>query len=164
MADAHRLGRNVAAHAHGAEGLRWASEAGVDSIEHGHLMDDAAIATLKENGTYLVPTLFLTEYMQQNVERSDVPEYSKQKMRWIATVAQQNVKKAFDAGVKVAFGTDAAVYPHGLNAGEFHVYVKLGMTPLAAIQTATINAADLLGWTDQVGTLEPRQMGRHDRC
>src|SRR6266576_3417698 len=126
-ADAHRLGRRVAAHAHGAEGVRWASEAGVDSVEHGHLMDDAAIATLKKNGTYLVPTLFLAEYMQQNMERSDVPEFSKQKMRWIAGAAQQNVKKAFAAGVKVAFGTDAAVYPHGLNAGEFHVYVKLGM-------------------------------------
>jgi len=155
VADAHRLGRKVAAHAHGAEGVRWASEAGVDSIEHGHLMDDAAIATLKKNGTYLVPTLFLTEYMQQNMEHSDVPEYSKQKMRWIASAAQQNVKKAFDAGVKVAFGTDAAVYPHGLNAGEFHVYVKLGMTPLAAIQTATINASDLLGSKFNVGTLEP---------
>jgi len=155
VADAHRLGRKVAAHAHGAEGVRWASEAGVDSVEHGHLMDDAAIATLKKNGTYLVPTLFLTEYMLAHLEHSDVPEYSRQKMRFIAEAAQQNVKKAFAAGVKVAFGTDAAVYPHGLNAGEFHVYVKLGMTPLAAIQTATINAADLLGWTKQVGTLEP---------
>src|SRR6266700_250989 len=144
VADAHRLGRRVAAHAHGAEGVRWASEAGVDSVEHGHLMDDAAIATLKKNGTYLVPTLFLTEYMQQHMEHSDIPEYSKQKMRDVSAAAQQNAKKAFAAGVKVAFGTDAAVYPHGLNAGEFHVYVKLGMTPLAAIQTATINAADLL--------------------
>src|SRR6266705_1755763 len=155
VADAHRLGRRVAAHAHGAEGVRWASEAGVDSIEHGHLMDDAAIATLKKNGTYLVPTLFLTEYMQQHMEHSDIPEYSKQKMRDVSAAAQQNAKKAFAAGVKVAFGTDAAVYPHGLNAGEFHVYVKLGMTPLAAIRTATINAADLLGWKDRVGTLEP---------
>ncbi|HET8925180.1 MAG TPA: amidohydrolase family protein [Candidatus Acidoferrum sp.] len=155
VADAHRLGRKVAAHAHGAEGVRWASEAGVDSIEHGHLMDDAAVATLKKNGTYLVPTLFLGEYMLAHLEHSEVPDYSKQKMRDVAAAMQKNVKKAFDAGVKVAFGTDAAVYPHGLNAGEFHVYVKLGMTPLAAIQTATINAADLLGWTKQVGTLEP---------
>ena len=155
VADAHRLGRRVAAHAHGDEGVRWASEAGVDSVEHGHLMDDAAIATLKKNGTYLVPTLFLTEYMQQHMEHSDIPEYSRQKMRDVAAAAQQNAKKAFAAGVKVAFGTDAAVYPHGLNAGEFHVYVKLGMTPLAAIQAATINAADLLGWKDRVGTLEP---------
>ena len=154
VADAHRLGRRVAAHAHGAEGVRWASEAGVDSIEHGHLMDDAAIATLKKNGTYLVPTLFLTEYMQANLDRSNVPEFSKQKMRDVAAAAQINAKKAISAGVKVAFGTDAAVYPHGLNAGEFHVYVKLGMTPLAAIQTATINAADLLGWTKTVGTVE----------
>src|SRR5947209_15833995 len=155
VADAHRLGRRVAAHAHGAEGVRWASEAGVDSVEHGHLMDDAAIATLKKNGTYLVPTLFLTEYMQQHMEHSDIPEYSKQKMRDVAAAMQKNVKKAFDAGVKVAFGTDAAVYPHGLNAGEFHVYVKLGMTPLAAIQTATINASDLLGPKFAVGSLEP---------
>jgi imidazolonepropionase-like amidohydrolase len=155
VADAHRLGRKVAAHAHGAEGVRWASEAGVDSIEHGHLMDDAAIATLKKNGTYLVPTLFLGEYMEKNMDRSDVPEYSKQKMRDVIAAMRKNTAKAFAAGVKVAFGTDAAVYPHGLNAGEFHVYVQLGMTPLAAIQTATINASDLLGPKYLVGVLEP---------
>jgi imidazolonepropionase-like amidohydrolase len=155
VADAHRLGRRVAAHAHGAEGVRWASEAGVDSIEHGHLMDDAAIATLKKNGTYLVPTLFLGEYMEKNMDRSDVPEYSKQKMRDVIAAMRKNTGKAFAAGVKVAFGTDAAVYPHGLNAGEFHVYVQLGMTPLAAIQTATVNASDLLGPKYLVGALEP---------
>src|SRR2546427_2698600 len=154
VADAHRLGRKVAAHAHGAEGVRWASEAGVDSIEHGHLMNDESIATLKKNGTYLVPTLFLGEYMEQHMDKSDVPEYSKQKMRDVIAAMRKNTGKAFAVGVKVAFGTDAAVYPHGLNAGEFHVYVKLGMTPLAAIQTATINAADLLGWTKSVGTVE----------
>jgi len=155
VADAHRLGRKVAAHAHGAEGVRWASEAGVDSIEHGHLMDDAAIATLKKNGTYLVPTLFLSEYMEKNMDRSDVPEFSKQKMRDVMAAMRKNVGKAFAAGVKVALGTDAAVYPHGLNAGEFHVYVSMGMTPLAAIQTATVNASDLLGSKFNVGTLEP---------
>jgi imidazolonepropionase-like amidohydrolase len=155
VADAHRLGRRVAAHAHGAEGVRWASQAGVDSIEHGHLMDDAAVATLKKNGTYLVPTLFLGEYMEKNMDRSDVPEFSKQKMRDIIAAMRKNTGKAFAAGVKVAFGTDAAVYPHGLNAGEFHVYVQLGMTPLAAIQTATINASDLLGPKYLVGSLEP---------
>src|ERR1700676_2437229 len=155
VADAHRLGRRVAAHAHGAEGVSWASEAGVDSIEHGHLMDDAAIATLKKNGTYLVPTLFLGEYMEKNMDRSDVPEFSKQKMRDVIAAMRKNTGKAFAAGVKVAFGTDAAVYPHGLNAGEFHVYVQLGMTPLAAIQTATINASDLLGSKYLGGTLQP---------
>src|SRR6267142_3692261 len=154
VADAHRLGRKVAAHAHGAEGVRWASEAGVDSIEHGHLMDDAAIATLKKNGTYLVPTLFLGEYMETNMDRSDVPEFSKQKMRDVIAAMRKNTRKAFSAGVKVAFGTDAAVYPHGLSAGEFHVYVSLGMTPLAAIQTATVNASDLLGSKYLVGSLE----------
>src|SRR5467141_2651799 len=154
VADAHRLGRRVAAHAHGAEGVRWASETGVDSIEHGHLMDDAAIATLKKNGTYLVPTLFLGEYMEKNMDRSDVPEFSKQKMRDVIAAMRKNTGKAFAAGVKVAFGTDAAVYPHGLNAGEFHVYVSLGMTPLAAIQTATVNASDLLGSKYLVGSLE----------
>jgi imidazolonepropionase-like amidohydrolase len=154
VADAHRLGRKVAAHAHGAEGVRWASEAGVDSIEHGHLMDDAAIATLKKNGTYLVPTLFLGEYMEKNLDRSDVPEFSKQKMRDVIAIMRKVIAKAIAADVKIAFGTDAAVYPHGLNAGEFHVYVKLGMTPLAAIQTATLNAADLLGWKNKVGTVE----------
>src|SRR2546427_3668090 len=154
VADARRLGHRVAAHAHGAEGVRWASEAGVDSIEHGHLMDDAAIATLKMNGTYLVPTLFLGEYMEKNMDRSDVPEYSKQKMRDVIAAMRKNTGKAFAAGVKVAFGTDAAVYPHGLNAGEFHVYVSLGMTPLAAIQTATVNASDLLGSKYLVGSLE----------
>src|SRR5580700_8105319 len=90
VADAHRLGRKVAAHAHGAEGVRWASEAGVDSIEHGHLMDDAAVATLKKNGTYLVPTLFLGEYMEKNMDRSDVPEYSKQKMRDVIAAMRKN--------------------------------------------------------------------------
>src|SRR5437763_3900227 len=157
VVDAHRLGRRVAAHAHGAEGVRWASEAGVDSIEHGHLMDDAAVATLKKNGTYLVPTLFLGEYMEKNMDRSDVPEFSKQKMRDVIAAMRKNTGKAFAAGVKVAFGTDAAVYPHGLNAGEFHVYVQLGMTPLAAIQTATINASDLLGSKYLVGSLERGQ-------
>jgi len=154
VADAHRLGRKVAAHAHGAEGVRWASEAGVDSVEHGHLMDDTAIATLKKNGTYLVPTLFLGEYMEKNMDRSDIPEYSKQKMRDVIAAMRKNTGKAFAAGVKVAFGTDAAVYPHGLNAGEFHVYVSLGMTPLAAIQTATINASELLGPKFLVGSVE----------
>src|SRR5258705_10451621 len=133
VADAHRLGRKVAAHAHGAEGVRWASEAGVNSVEHGHLMDDAAIATLKKNGTYLRPTLFLTEYMQANLEHSGVPEFSRKKMRDVAAAAQQNAKKAFAAGAKAAFGPNAAVNPHGLKAGHLHVYVELGMTTLPGI-------------------------------
>ena len=154
VAEAHRLGRKVAAHAHGAEGVRWASDAGVDSVEHGHLMDDAAIAALKKNGTYLVPTLYLIDWHRENAARSNVPEFSRRKMQMVSDAAQGNVKKAIAAGVKIGLGTDAAVYPHGLNAHELGVYVRLGMTPLQAIQTATVNDADLLGWTDKIWTLE----------
>ena len=155
VADAHRLGRKVAAHAHGAEGIRWASEAGVDSIEHGSYIDDAAIATMKKNGTYLVPTLYLADWFLENAEKIGTPAELIAKGREVMPAARKNVARAFAAGVKVAFGTDAAVYPHGLNAHEFAVMVKLGLTPLQAIQAATINDADLLGWSDKVGTIEP---------
>jgi len=154
VAEAHRLGRKVAAHAHGAQGVSWASEAGVDSVEHGHLMDDASVAALKKNGTYLVPTLYLMDWHRENAARSNVPEYSLRKMEMVMQVGQKNVKKAMAAGVKIALGTDAAVYPHGLNAHEFGVYVRLGMTPLQAIQSGTLNGADLLGWSDKIGTIE----------
>jgi imidazolonepropionase-like amidohydrolase len=154
VADAHRLGRKVAAHAHGAQGVIWASEAGVDSVEHGHLMNDEAIATLKKNGTYLVPTLYLIDWQRENAAKANLPEYSRRKMELVSETAKNNIRKAIAAGVKIGMGTDAAVYPHGLNAHEIAVYVTLGMTPLQAIQTATINDADLLGWTDKVGTIE----------
>ncbi len=157
VADAHRLGRRGAAQAHGAQGIAGASVAGVDSIEHGSYMDDAAIRMMKSKGTYLVPTLYLSDWMQENAVKIGLPEMYAEKMRTIISVARGNIKRAFDAGVKVAFGTDAAVYPHGLNAREFAVYVKLGMTPLQAIQTATVNAADLLGWSDRIGSLEPKK-------
>jgi imidazolonepropionase-like amidohydrolase len=154
VTDAHRLGRKVAAHAHGAQGVIWASEAGVDSVEHGHLMNDAAIATLKKNGTYLVPTLYLVDWQREHAAQANLPEYAKRKMEMVSAIGKQNAKKAFEAGVKIGLGTDAAVYPHGLNAHELEVDVKLGMTPLQAIQTATINDADLLGWSDKIGTIE----------
>ena len=155
VAEAHRLGRKVAAHAHGAQGVQWASEAGVDSIEHGHLMNDASVSTLKKNGTYLVPTLYLMDWHKENAAKANLPDYVRKKMEMVSAQGQTNVKKAFAGGVKIGFGTDAAVYPHGLNAHEFVVYVRLGMAPLQAIQTATINDADLLGWSDKIGTLEP---------
>jgi len=154
VADAHRLGRKVAAHAHGAEGIRWASEAGVDSIEHGSYIDDAAIAVMKKNGTYLVPTLYLGDWFLENAEKMGTPAELIAKGREVMPAARKNVARAFAAGVKVGFGTDAAVYPHGLNAHEFAVMVKLGLTPLQAIQAATLNDADLLGWSDKVGTIE----------
>jgi len=154
VADAHRLGRKVAAHAHGAQGILWASEAGVDSIEHGSYIDDAAIAEMKKNGTYLVPTLYLSDWFMENAAAMHVPDFYLAKARAVMPAARKNIAHAFSSGVKVAFGTDAAVYPHGLNAHEFAVMVKLGLTPLQAIQAATINAADLLGWPDKVGSLE----------
>ncbi|HZR65682.1 MAG TPA: amidohydrolase family protein [Terriglobales bacterium] len=155
VADAHRLGRKVAAHAHGAQGVIWASEAGVDSVEHGHLMNDEAIATLKKNGTYLVPTLYLIDWHREHAAEANLPEFLKAKMEMVSRMGKGNIKKAIEAGVKIGMGTDAAVYPHGLNAHELAVYVSLGMSPLQAIQTATINDADLLGWTDKIGTLDP---------
>jgi imidazolonepropionase-like amidohydrolase len=155
VADAHRLGRKVAAHAHGAEGIRWASMAGVDSIEHGSYIDDAAIAEMKKNGTYLVPTLYLADWFLENAEKIGTPPDLIAKGKEVMPAARKNVARAFAAGVKVGFGTDAAVYPHGMNAHEFAVMVKLGLTPLQAIQSATINDADLLGWPDKVGTIEP---------
>jgi imidazolonepropionase-like amidohydrolase len=154
VAEAHRLGRKVAAHAHGAEGVRWASIAGVDSVEHGHLMDEDSIAALKKNGTYIVPTLYLMDWNRENLGKRNAPDYMLKKMQLVSAAGQNNLKKAFAAGLKVGFGTDAAVYPHGLNAHEFAVYVRLGMTPLQAIQTSTINDADLLGWSNRIGTLE----------
>ena len=152
VADAHRRGRRVAAHAHGAQGILWATEAGVDSIEHGSYINDEAIAEMKKRGTYLVPTLYLEDWM---VQHGKLPPYLQQKMIDVSAVAKKNVKHAYVSGVKIALGTDAAVYPHGLNAHEVEVYVRdLGMTPIEAIQTGTINAADLMGWTDRAGSLD----------
>ena len=153
VADAHRLGRKVAAHAHGAQAILWATNAGVDSIEHGSYLDDAGIAAMKAHGTYLVPTAYLIDWMQQY---GKLPAIYQQKMKDVSAVEKQNAIRAIKAGVKVALGTDAAVYPHGLNAHEIDVYVnQFGMTPLQGIQTGTINAADLMGWSDKVGELTP---------
>ncbi len=154
VATAHGLGRKVAAHAHGAVGIKYAVMAGVDSIEHGSFIDDEDIRLMKEHGTYLVPTLYLSDWFLENYKALGLSEGIIAKARVVMPAARENVAHAFHEGVKVAFGTDAAVYPHGLNAHEFAVMVKLGLTPLQAIQAATLNAADLLGWQDRVGTLE----------
>jgi imidazolonepropionase-like amidohydrolase len=155
VAEAHRLGRRVAAHAHGGEGIIWASEAGVDSVEHGSFIDDEGIATLKKNGTYLVPTLYLGYWLEQN-EATAIPEFSRAKAHEALPAARKNLARAAAAGVKIAFGTDAAVYPHGLNAREFNVYVTtLGMTPLQSLQTSLVNAVDLMGLQDHIGAIEP---------
>jgi imidazolonepropionase-like amidohydrolase len=151
-ADAHRLGRKVAAHAHGADAIKLATLAGVDSIEHGSYINDEDIKLMKEHGTYLVPTAYLVDWMNQY---GHLPALYQQKMIDVGTAMKANHKHAIQSGVKVALGTDAAVYPHGLNAHELDVYVnQYGMTPLAAIQSATLNAADLMGWANRTGALD----------
>jgi imidazolonepropionase-like amidohydrolase len=154
ITEAHRLHRKVAAHAHGAAGMKQAILAGIDSIEHGSYINDENMALMKERGTYLVPTLYLTDWFMENYKRIGVPQYMVDKAHQVMPVMRQNTTRAIKSGVKIAFGTDAAVYPHGLNGREFAVYVKLGMTPMQAIQSATLNAADLLGWSEQIGAIE----------
>jgi imidazolonepropionase-like amidohydrolase len=143
--EAARHGLKVAAHAHGTEGILAAVRAGVASIEHGSMLNDEAIALMKQHGTYLVPTAYLLTV----VDPAKMPPAIKAKMEQIIPLAQESHRKAIRAGVKIAFGTDAAVYPHGDNAKEFAVLVGYGMKPIDAIRTATLNAADLLGVTDR---------------
>jgi imidazolonepropionase-like amidohydrolase len=154
VTEAHRLNRKVAAHAHGASGIKQAILAGVDSIEHGSLINDEGIKLMKEKGTYLVPTLYLGDWALDNYQQLRLPSFVLEKMREVIPASRENLAHAFKAGVRVAFGTDAAVYPHGLNAREFNLMVKLGLTPMQAIQSATVNAADLLGWNSRIGALE----------
>lgn len=154
ISDAHRLGRKTAAHAHGGDGIKLSVLAGVDSIEHGSYIDEEGIKLMKEHKTYLVPTLYLGDWLIENAEAIKLPKPLLEKAKVVLPTARVNIGKAIKAGVPIAFGTDAAVYPHGLNAREFAVLVKLGMTPAQAIRTATVNAADLLGWSDKVGSIE----------
>lgn len=151
---AHGLGRKAAAHAHGALGIRNAVLAGVDSIEHGTYIDAECIRLMKEHGTYLVPTLYLLDWFPEHSKELGITPGVLEKARVVMESAGANIGAAMRAGVKVAFGTDAAVYPHGQNGHEFAAMTRRGLTPLQAIQAATVNAADLLGWTDRVGTLE----------
>src|ERR1700678_3321678 len=154
---AHGLGRKVAAHAHGAVGIKYAVLAGVDSIEHGSYINDEDIQLMKQRGTYLVPTVYLEDWLLENVQTLGLTPNMIEKAKTVLPIAQQNLSHAFKSGVKVALGTDAAVYPHGLNGHEFGKMVEMGMSPLQAIQAATLNASALIGWTDRVGTLEPRK-------
>jgi imidazolonepropionase-like amidohydrolase len=153
--EAHMWGRKVAAHAHGAEGIRRASEAGVDSIEHGSLLDDAGIETMKKQGTTFVPTLYVGAWLLDNAEMIKVPPNQVEKAKLIALQCREAVARARKAGVKLAFGTDAGVFPHGLNAREFALLVGCGLTPMEAIVDATSAAAELIGWPDKVGRIAP---------
>jgi imidazolonepropionase-like amidohydrolase len=151
--EAHKLGRKVAAHAHGTSSIRDAIIAGVDSIEHASLIDDNGIRLAKEKGTYLVMDIYNDDYILQEGERVGILPESLAKERALGQLQRDNFRKAFAAGCRMAFGTDAGVYPHGDNARQFFYMVKYGMTSMQAIQAATINAADLLGWKDHVGSI-----------
>lgn len=148
--EAARHGLKVAAHAHGAEGIKAAVRAGVASIEHGSLLDDEGIQLMKERGTYLVPTTHLADV----IALDQLPPPIRAKAEYVLPLAKANLRKAIAAGVKIAFGTDAAVYPHGDNAKEFAALVDRGMTPLEAIRAGTVRAADLLGTPDR-GAIAP---------
>ena len=145
--------KKVAAHAHGAEGIRRAVRAGVASIEHGSLVDDEGIRLMKERGTYLVADIYNDDYILAEYGRLKYPEKIIEKERQIGRLQRENFQRAARAGVRIAFGTDAGVYPHGWNAKQFAHMVRWGLTPMQAIQAATVNAADLLGWRDRVGTV-----------
>ena len=153
---ARLYGKKVAVHAHGADGIRVALEAGVDSVEHGTMLDDASIAAMREHGTYYVPTLSTVNgYVERLATNPDAysPEV-RAKVEWRIKVTGRSLEKAVPRGVRIAFGTDAGVSRHGRNADEFELMVRHGMTPAAAIEAATVNAARLLG-LDDVGSLEP---------
>jgi imidazolonepropionase-like amidohydrolase len=153
--EAHRWGKRVAAHAHGAEAIRMAVKAGVTSIEHGSLIDDEGIRMMKARGTYLVADIYDDDYILAEYGRLNYPQKILDKERMVGRLQRENFRKAAHAGVKIAFGTDAGVYPHGWNGKQFAKMVEWGLTPMQAIQAATVSAADLLGWTDRVGAVAP---------
>lgn len=152
--EAHRAGRKVAAHAHGTEGIKDAVRAGVDSIEHGSLIDAEGIAMMKAHGTYLVADIYNDDYILGKAIEFGLPQENVDKEKMVGRLQRENFAKAVAAGVKIAFGTDAGVYPHGDNAKQFHYMVKFGMTPAAAIRAATSSAAELIDRAKDVGTLE----------
>lgn len=154
---AHLYGKKVAVHAHGQDGINAALSAGADSIEHGTLLDDASVALFKTAGAYYVPTLSTVNgYIERLAANPNAyPPDVLAKVKWRIEVTGRSLAKAYPAGVKIAFGTDAGVSKHGRNADEFELMVKHGMPPMAAIEAATVHAARLLGVEAQVGTLEP---------
>ena len=154
---AHLYGKKVAVHAHGADGIALALRLGADSIEHGTIFDDATLGLFRQSGAYYVPTLSTVNGYRERLAANPnaYPPEVLPKILWRISITGQSLQRAVPAGVKIAFGTDAGVSKHGRNADEFELMVANGMTPATAIQAATVNAADLLGLSDQVGSLEP---------
>jgi len=152
--EAHRLGRKVAAHAHGTQSIKEAILAGVDSVEHASLIDEEGIRLAREHGTFLVMDIYNDDYILQMGPKVGMLPESIEKEKALGRQQRENFGKAVKAGVRMAFGTDGGVYPHGENAKQFAYMVRYGMTPLQAIQAATVNAAELAGWKDKVGSVE----------
>lgn len=153
--EAAMWGRKVAAHAHGTEAIKMAVRAGVTSIEHGSIIDDEGIRLMKERGTWLVADVYNDDYILAEYARLGFPEKIIEKERLVGRIQRENLRKAVAAGVKVAYGTDAGVYPHGWNGKQFRYMVLAGLTPMQAIQSATSKAAELIGWKDKVGQIAP---------
>jgi imidazolonepropionase-like amidohydrolase len=159
--EAHRTGLKVAAHAHGAEGIKAAILGGVDTIEHASLVDDEGIKLALQHGSYFGMDIYNTDYTQAEGARNGVLPENLKKDRDIGEIQRENFRKSLKAGVKQIFSTDAGIYPHGLNARQFAVQVRYGATPLQAIQTATLNASQALGgdWTHDVGQVAVGRFG-----
>ena len=154
--EAHKLGRKVAAHAHGSQSIKDAIRAGIDSIEHASLIDDEGIALAKERGAYLVFDVYNDDYILSEGPKVGMLPESIEKERQVGRVQRENFRRAFLAGAKMAFGTDAGVYPHGDNWKQFPIMVEFGMKPIDAIRAATTNAAALLGLGARIGSVEPQ--------
>jgi len=152
--EAHKLGRKVAAHAHGTQSIKDAIRAGIDSIEHSSLIDDEGIALAKQHGTFLVFDIYNDDFILQEGPKVGMLPESIEKERQIGKLQRANFRHAFLAGTKMAFGTDGGVYPHGDNAKQFPLMVEYGMKPIDAIRAATLNAAELLGWSDSAGVVQ----------
>jgi len=157
--EAHQWGLKVAAHAHGASGIKAAIRAGIDTIEHASLIDDEGIRLAKERGTWLSMDIYNTDYTQGEGKKNGVLEDNLRKDREIAQIQRDNFRKAHRAGVKMVFGTDAGVMPHGTAGGQFATMVRYGMTPMQAIQAATTNAAQALGRENDVGAIAVGRYG-----
>jgi imidazolonepropionase-like amidohydrolase len=152
---AHMLGRKITAHAHGAEGIKNAIRAGIDSLEHVSLIDEEGIRLAKERGTYLVMDVYNDDYLLSKAIELGLPQENIDKEKMVGRIQRENFQKAVRAGAKMAFGTDAGVYPHGDNAKQFAKMVEWGMTPAQAIRAATWNAAEVMGKQRDVGSIEP---------
>lgn len=152
---AREKGRDVAAHAHGTEGIRRAVLAGVRSVEHSSMLDDATIALIKERGTFLVPNPYTNAYMLERGAAGGYQPYQLDKSREILKLKMESLRKAIAAGLQVAYGTDAGVQPHGINGRQFVLFVEAGMTPLQAIQAATLVNARLLRMDGKIGVVKP---------